>query len=207
MQSIGIWGAIFLTRAANAAGHRRRRGMGRLGAALHGMGARHGRRGLVAAWPQFGVPCRPVPGEPRDPGVVSAWSGADYAAGLARPIHSFSIVLIGVGLWHIRLGILETPVFQQLVATRPDRTRTDPGGDQDASPGRSSSPPCCACPSRRRCSTFSPRSCFPTASARCSCRGNLILSGGARRASCCVHRTIPAVWPHLPIGSGAGKCT
>ena len=76
----------------------------------------HGSRGLVAAWPQFGVPS----------GlflsnlvilVVSAWSGADFATWGWRVPFFLSIVLIGIGLW-IRLGILETPVFQQLVATR-----------------------------------------------------------------------------------------
>jgi len=76
----------------------------------------HGSRGLIASWPQFGVPC----------GlflsnlvilVVSAWSGADFATWGWRVPFFLSIILIGVGLW-IRLGILETPVFQDLVATK-----------------------------------------------------------------------------------------
>jgi MFS family permease len=75
----------------------------------------HKRRGLVASWPQFGVPC----------GVFlsnlvmlafSAWSGADFIAWGWRVPFLLSIVLIGIGLW-IRIGILETPVFKQLVAT------------------------------------------------------------------------------------------
>jgi MFS family permease len=69
----------------------------------------------VASWPQFGVPC----------GLFlsnlmilafSAWSGADFVAWGWRVPFLLSIVLIGIGLW-IRVGILETPVFQQLVAT------------------------------------------------------------------------------------------
>ena len=46
--------------------------------------------------------------------AVSAWSGADFATWGWRVPFFLSIVLIGVGLW-IRLGILETPVFQQLL--------------------------------------------------------------------------------------------
>ena len=73
----------------------------------------HGSRGLVASWPQFGVPS----------GLflsnlvilaVSAWTGADFATWGWRVPFFLSIVLIGVGLW-IRLGILETPVFRQLL--------------------------------------------------------------------------------------------
>jgi MFS family permease len=73
----------------------------------------HGQRGLVASWPQFGVPC----------GLFlsnlavlafSAWSGDQFATWGWRIPFALSIVLVGIGLW-IRLGILETPVFQQLV--------------------------------------------------------------------------------------------
>jgi MFS family permease len=48
--------------------------------------------------------------------AFSAWSGADFVAWGWRVPFLLSIVLIGIGLW-IRVGILETPVFQQLVAT------------------------------------------------------------------------------------------
>ena len=73
----------------------------------------HGERGLVASWPQFGVPC----------GLFlsnlavlafSSWSGDQFAIWGWRIPFAISIVLVGVGLW-IRLGILETPVFRQLV--------------------------------------------------------------------------------------------
>jgi MFS family permease len=46
--------------------------------------------------------------------VVSAWSGGDFATWGWRIPFFLSIVLIGIGLW-IRLGILETPVFRQLL--------------------------------------------------------------------------------------------
>jgi MFS family permease len=74
----------------------------------------HSNRGLVASWPQFGVPA----------GVFlsnlvmlafSAWSGDDFLTWGWRVPFMLSIILVGVGLW-IRIGILETPVFKQLVA-------------------------------------------------------------------------------------------
>ena len=73
----------------------------------------HGQRGLVASWPQFGVPA----------GLFlanlavlafSAWSGDQFLVWGWRIPFALSIVLVGVGLW-IRLGILETPVFQKLL--------------------------------------------------------------------------------------------
>jgi len=73
----------------------------------------HGSRGLVASWPQFGVPS----------GLFlsnlailafSTWLGADFLTWGWRIPFLLSIVLISIGLW-IRLGILETPVFQQLI--------------------------------------------------------------------------------------------
>jgi len=114
--SIGIWGAIILTilRMLQGIGVGGEWG----GSVLISMewARDHGSRGLVAAWPQFGVPS----------GLflsnlvilaVSAWSGVDFATWGWRVPFFLSIILIGIGLW-IRLGILETPVFQQLLATR-----------------------------------------------------------------------------------------
>jgi MFS family permease len=75
----------------------------------------HGSRGFIASWPQFGVPA----------GLflsnlvilaVSAWAGPEFTTWGWRIPFALSIVLVGVGLW-IRLGILETPVFRQLVET------------------------------------------------------------------------------------------
>jgi metabolite-proton symporter len=115
-ESIGIWGAIILTvlRMLQGIGVGGEWGGSILIAMEWARG--HGNRGLIAAWPQFGVPS----------GlflsnlvilVVSAWSGAGFATWGWRVPFILSIVLVGVGLW-IRLGILETPVFQKLLATQ-----------------------------------------------------------------------------------------
>src|ERR1700688_3446699 len=111
--SIGIWGAIILTvlRMLQGIGVGGEWG----GSVLMAMewGRTHGSRGLVASWPQFGVPS----------GLFlanlailafSAWSGADFLTWGWRVPFLLSIILIGIGIW-IRLGILETPVFQKLV--------------------------------------------------------------------------------------------
>jgi metabolite-proton symporter len=111
--TIGIWGAVILTilRMLQGIGVGGEWG----GSVLIAMewSRTHHSRGLVAAWPQFGVPA----------GlflsnlvilILSAWSGADFAAWGWRVPFLLSIVLIGIGLW-IRLGILETPVFKQLL--------------------------------------------------------------------------------------------
>jgi MFS family permease len=73
----------------------------------------HGHRGLVASWPQFGVPCGLFLSNLAVLGF-SAWSGDQFATWGWRLPFALSIVLVGIGLW-IRLGILETPVFQQLL--------------------------------------------------------------------------------------------
>src|ERR1700726_3391906 len=112
-QSIGIWGAVILTilRMIQGIGVGGEWG----GSVLLAMewSRHHGERGLVASWPQFGVPC----------GLFlsnlavlafSSWSGDQFAIWGWRIPFAISIVLVGVGLW-IRLGILETPVFRQLV--------------------------------------------------------------------------------------------
>src|SRR5271168_4378978 len=115
-ESIGIWGAIFLTVLRTLQGI----GVGGEwgGSVLIAMEWSRGdkRRGLIASWPQFGVPC----------GLFlsnlavlafSAWSGADFIAWGWRVPFLLSIVLIAIGLW-IRIGIMETPVFKQLVETK-----------------------------------------------------------------------------------------
>jgi MFS family permease len=76
----------------------------------------HGQRGLVASWPQFGVPC----GLFLSNLAVLAFSrltGDQFNTWGWRLPFALSIVLVGIGLW-IRLGILETPVFQQLLDDR-----------------------------------------------------------------------------------------
>jgi MFS family permease len=114
-ESIGVWGAVLLTvlRAIQGIGVGGEWG----GSVLLAMewSRTHGQRGLVASWPQFGVPC----GLLLSTGAValfSAWSGDEFLTWGWRIPFALSIILVGVGLW-IRLGILETPVFQQLLDT------------------------------------------------------------------------------------------
>ncbi|MCP1916608.1 metabolite-proton symporter [Bradyrhizobium sp. USDA 4532] len=119
--SIGIWGAVILTvlRFIQGVGVGGEWG----GSVLMSMEwARNDRsRGLIASWPQFGVPC----------GLFlanlavlafSQMSGDQFLSWGWRIPFALSIVLVGVGLY-IRLGILETPVFSKLLAERQlDRT-------------------------------------------------------------------------------------
>ena len=111
--SIGIWGAILLTvlRALQGIGVGGEWG----GSVLLAMewSRTHGQRGLVASWPQFGVPCGLLLSTLAVL-VFSAWSGDQFAVWGWRIPFALSIILVGIGLW-IRLGILETPVFQELL--------------------------------------------------------------------------------------------
>jgi MFS family permease len=111
--SIGIWGAIILTvlRALQGIGVGGEWG----GSVLLAMewSRTHGQRGLVASWPQFGVPCGLLLST-LAVAIFSAISGDQFVVWGWRLPFALSIVLVGVGLW-IRLGILETPVFQKLL--------------------------------------------------------------------------------------------
>jgi metabolite-proton symporter len=113
---IGIWGAVLLTvlRMIQGIGVGGEWG----GSVLLAMewSRTHHERGLIASWPQFGVPA----------GLFlanlavlafSAIAGDQFATWGWRVPFALSIVLVGVGLW-IRLGILETPVFQQVSRSR-----------------------------------------------------------------------------------------
>jgi MFS family permease len=72
--------------------------------------------------------------------AVSAWMGTDFAAWGWRIPFFLSIVLIGIGLW-IRLGILETPVFRQMVEMdRIERTPISSLRCSQARPGGRSRP-------------------------------------------------------------------
>jgi metabolite-proton symporter len=115
-ESIGIWGAVILTvlRFVQGVGVGGEWG----GSVLMSMewARSNSSRGLVASWPQFGVPC----------GLFlanlavlafSQMSGDQFLTWGWRIPFALSIVLVGIGLW-IRLGILETPVFRRLVAER-----------------------------------------------------------------------------------------
>ena len=111
--SIGIWGAVILTvlRMLQGIGVGGEWGGSVLLAMEWSKG--HGQRGLIASWPQFGVPC----GLFLSNLAVLAFSqltGDQFVTWGWRLPFALSIVLVGVGLW-IRLGILETPVFQKLL--------------------------------------------------------------------------------------------
>jgi MFS family permease len=121
-ESIGVWGAVLLTvlRALQGIGVGGEWG----GSVLLAMewSRTHGQRGLVASWPQFGVPA----------GLFlanlailafSAWAGDQFVVWGWRIPFALSIILVGVGLW-IRFGILETPVFQKLLDS--DKTEKAP---------------------------------------------------------------------------------
>jgi MFS family permease len=114
--SVGIWGAVILTvlRFIQGVGVGGEWG----GSVLMSMEwARNNHsRGLVASWPQFGVPC----------GLFlanlavlafSGMSGEQFLSWGWRIPFAISIVLVGLGLY-IRLGILETPVFARLLSER-----------------------------------------------------------------------------------------
>jgi MFS family permease len=111
--SIGIWGAVILTLMRMVQGI----GVGGEwgGSVLLAMewARHHGQRGLVASWPQFGVPAGLFLAN-LSILAFSALSGDRFATWGWRVPFALSIILIGVGLW-IRLGILETPVFQRLL--------------------------------------------------------------------------------------------
>lgn len=119
--SIGIWGAVILTvlRFVQGVGVGGEWG----GSVLMSMEwARNDQsRGLIASWPQFGVPCGLFLANL----AVLAFSqmaGDQFLAWGWRIPFALSLILVGVGLY-IRLGILETPVFSKLVAERQvDRT-------------------------------------------------------------------------------------
>jgi MFS family permease len=113
--SIGIWGAVILTilRMIQGIGVGGEWG----GSVLLAMewSRTHGQRGLVASWPQFGVPCGLFLAN-LSILAFSTMSGDQFATWGWRIPFALSIILVGLGLW-IRLGILETPVFQQLLDT------------------------------------------------------------------------------------------
>ncbi|HWX64412.1 MFS transporter [Bradyrhizobium sp.] len=110
---IGIWGAVILTvlRMIQGIGVGGEWG----GSVLLAMewSRTHGERGLVAAWPQFGVPCGLFLANLAVLAFSSLSGDQFYTWGWRIPF-ALSIILVGVGLW-IRLGILETPVFRQVV--------------------------------------------------------------------------------------------
>jgi MFS family permease len=112
--SIGIWGGVILTvlRAIQGIGVGGEWG-GSVLLSMEWTRAGQHNRGFLASWPQFGVPA----GLFLSTIVMLAaarWSGDQFLTWGWRVPFALSIILIGIGLW-IRLGILETPVFQKLL--------------------------------------------------------------------------------------------
>jgi metabolite-proton symporter len=114
--TIGIWGAIILTVLRFIQGV----GVGGewAGSVLLSMewAKTSSSRGLVASWPQFGVPCGLFLANLAVLGF-SRLAGDDFLTWGWRLPFALSLVLIGIGLY-IRLGVLETPVFRKLVAEK-----------------------------------------------------------------------------------------
>jgi MFS family permease len=112
--SIGIWGGIILTilRALQGIGVGGEWGGSVLLSMEWSRGGHHN-RGFLASWPQFGVPAGLFLSTIAMLGAT-AWSGDQFLTWGWRVPFFLSIILVGIGLW-IRLGILETPVFQKLL--------------------------------------------------------------------------------------------
>jgi MFS family permease len=114
--TIGLWGAVILTilRLVQGIGVGGEWG----GSVLLSMEwARHNNeRGFLSSWPQFGGPAGLFLANLAVL-IFSQISGDAFLTWGWRIPFAFSIVLVGIGLW-IRLRILETPVFRNLVAER-----------------------------------------------------------------------------------------
>src|SRR6202045_2473925 len=112
--SIGVWGAVILTvlRALQGIGVGGEWGGSVLLSMEWSRSGKHN-RGFLASWPQFGVPAGLFLSTITMLGAT-ALSGDQFLTWGWRVPFFLSIVLIGIGLW-IRLGILETPVFQKLL--------------------------------------------------------------------------------------------
>jgi MFS family permease len=74
------------------------------------------RRGLMASWPQVGVPIGLLLGTGMMTAIALAAPGAFKAWGWRIPFLA-SVILVGIGLW-VRLKVLETPLFARLVEKR-----------------------------------------------------------------------------------------
>jgi MFS family permease len=71
------------------------------------------RRGLMASWPQIGVPIGLLIGTVAMSSVASA-SGDAFTAWAWRIPFLLSLVLVAIGLW-VRIRVMETPLFAELV--------------------------------------------------------------------------------------------
>jgi MFS family permease len=112
--SIGVWAPILLTviRLIQGIGVGGEWGGSVLLAMEWAQTTRH--RGFISSWPQFGAPLGFFLANLAVL-VFSALSGNQFLVWGWRVPFFISIIMVAVGLW-IRLGILETPVFQKVVA-------------------------------------------------------------------------------------------
>ena len=111
--SIGIWGAVLLTviRLIQGIGVGGEWGGSVLLAMEWAQTNKH--RGFIASWPQFGAPAGLFLANLAV--LVFSWlSGDQFLVWGWRIPFFISIIMVGIGLW-IRLGILETPVFQKVL--------------------------------------------------------------------------------------------
>ena len=111
--SIGIWGAILLTviRLIQGIGVGGEWG----GSVLLAMewAQTNRNRGFIASWPQFGAPAGFFLANLAV--LIFSWlSGDQFLTWGWRIPFLISIIMVAIGLW-IRLGILETPVFQRVL--------------------------------------------------------------------------------------------
>src|SRR5947209_3337052 len=111
--SIGLWGPVLLTliRLIQGIGVGGEWGGSVLLAMEWARTTKH--RGFISSWPQFGAPAGFFLANLAV--LVFSWlSGDQFLVWGWRIPFLISIVMVGVGLW-IRLGILETPVFQKVI--------------------------------------------------------------------------------------------
>ena len=114
--TIGIWGAIILTilRLIQGIGVGGEWG----GSVLLAMewAQTNKNRGFIASWPQFGAPAGLFLANIMVL-LFSRISGDQFLVWGWRIPFLLSIIMVAIGLW-IRLGILETPVFQRILAEK-----------------------------------------------------------------------------------------
>ncbi len=111
--SIGIWGAVLLTiiRLVQGIGVGGEWGGSVLLAMEWAQTNKH--RGFISSWPQFGAPAGFFLANLAV--LVFSWlSGDQFLTWGWRIPFLISIIMVGIGLW-IRLGIIETPVFQKVL--------------------------------------------------------------------------------------------
>jgi len=75
------------------------------------------RKGFLGSWPQFGVPVGLLASTAITALTLTIAGTSTFQAWAWRIPFLLSIILVGVGLY-IRLGIMETPVFQSIVRER-----------------------------------------------------------------------------------------